>query len=112
MRDPSSMIYRIGPPFTSLCPVAGVVPKLGLVQLFPMLLATVSRGVSSYCHRYSFSDRVQNGCEVAGCAAKTSFSSYDLLREAMVTTSSSIARDTMLHDLPLTLGSWIPIAHL
>jgi len=38
------MIYQIEPPFASLCPVAGVVPKAGLMQLFPTLLATV-------CHR-------------------------------------------------------------
>ena len=43
LKDPSSMICQIGPPFASLCPVAGVVPKLGLVQLFPTLLAVISR---------------------------------------------------------------------
>jgi len=42
LKDSSSMIYRIGPPFAFLCPVAGMVPKPRLVQLFLTSLAAVS----------------------------------------------------------------------
>jgi len=94
---------QIGPSFASFCPVAGVVPKPGLVQLFPTLLAVVyhwgpSRTVAGT------PDRVHTGCEVIGYAAKASFSSSELLRKATGTTSSPVARETVLPDLPLSLG--------
>ena len=51
------MIYRIRLLFASLCPVAGIVPKPGLVQLFPTLFAAVSRR--------------ESGCTVAGTTFQT-----------------------------------------
>ena len=43
------------------------------------------------------------GYEVAGCVVKVSFSPSELLREAKVTESSSVVRETALHDLLLSL---------
>ena len=42
LEGPSLMICQIGPPFASLYPAAGMVPKPGLVQLLPTLLDAVS----------------------------------------------------------------------
>ena len=64
----------------------------------------VSLEVWSYRRKYDLPDWVPTGCEVAGCAVKESFSSFESLREVIVTMSSSVARETMLHDLPLSLG--------
>ena len=63
----------------------------------------VSSGVWSYCRRYDFADWVPTGCEIAGCATKASFSSFESLREAITTSSSSVVRQTVLHDLPWSL---------
>jgi len=60
-------------------------------------------GLIAYC-QYRFSDRMPTGWEVACCTTKASFSSFESLREATVTASSSIVRETLLHDLPLSLG--------
>jgi len=62
LKDPFSIICRIGPPFASLCPAAGMVPKLGMVQLFPMSLAAVSRQESG---RTVASTIFQTGCLMA-----------------------------------------------
>jgi len=64
----------------------------------------ISSGFWSYWRRYGSPDWVPTGCEVAGYAAKASFSSSESLREAIVTASSSVARETILHNLPLSLG--------
>jgi len=64
----------------------------------------VSSGVWSYCRKYYFSDWVPYGWEIAGCAAKPSFSSFESLREAIVAMSSFIVREMLLYDLPLSLG--------
>jgi len=39
-----------------------------------------------------------------GCAVKANFFSSESLREAIVTVSSSVVRETTLHDLTLSLG--------
>jgi len=61
-------------------------------------------GVWSYCHKYCLSERVPTSCDVEGYAAKASFSPSESLRETTVTESSSAARETALHDLPLNLS--------
>jgi len=54
----------------------------------------ISSGLWLYYRKYCFSDRVP----------KTSFSSFELLKEAKVITLSTVVRETTLHDLPLSLG--------
>jgi len=61
-------------------------------------------GVWSYYHKYCLPDRVPIGWEAAGCAAKESFSFSKSLREAIVTVSLFVERETTLHDLPSSLG--------
>jgi len=63
----------------------------------------VSSGIWLYCRKYHFPDR-PTGWEVAGCAAKANFYSFESLREATVTVSSSVAREMVLHDLSLSLS--------
>jgi len=105
LKDSSSKIYRIGPPFAFLCPVAGMVPKSGVVQLFPTSLAAVSRQESGHIIASTiFQTECLMAWEVAVCTAKASFSSSESLREATVTTLSSAMRETALYDLPLNLG--------
>jgi len=63
-----------------------------------------SVGCLLYRRKYCLPECVPTGCEVMGCAAKARFSLSESLREATVTESSSVMRETILHDLPLSLA--------
>jgi len=83
------------------------------VQRFPMSLVGVPHLVSG-CTVACLLECVPTGCEVAGYVAMASFSPSESLRVAMVTVPPSVARETKLQDLPLSLGlqvsqcsSWI-----
>ena len=69
-------------------------------------------GIWSYYHKYCLPEHVPTGCEIAGCIVKASFSSSESLREAIVTESSSVARETALHNVPLSLGLLVSISYL
>jgi len=87
------MIYWIRLLFASLCPVAGIVPKLGLVQLFPTSLVVVSRRGSG---RTVVSTVFRTGClkteRLCIVSLRQSFSVS--LREAIITASSSVVCET------------------
>jgi len=76
------------------------VPNPGQVQWFAASLV----GVWLYRRKCCLPDQVLTGCEVAGCAAKTNFSSSKLLREVTIALSSSCEREMTLQDFLLSLG--------
>jgi len=88
-------------------PMTGLAVKLGLVWRWPMLFTVVScqvfdRTVTSTV--YQTCVLVPIDWEVADCVTKANFFSSESLREATVAVSSSIARETTLQDLPLSLS--------